>query len=56
MIKNPPANAGDRRDVDSIPGEGRSPAWQPTPVHVPGESHGQSNLVAIVHRLTQSWT
>ena len=41
MIKNPPANTGDIRDMDSIPGSGRSPggrAWQPTPVFLPGES------------------
>ena len=25
VVKNPPANAGDVRDVDSIPGLGRSP-------------------------------
>ena len=25
MVKNPPANAGDMGDVDSIPGSGRSP-------------------------------
>ena len=25
MVKNPPANAGDVRDVGSIPGIGRSP-------------------------------
>ena len=25
MVKNMPANAGDRRDVGSIPGSGRSP-------------------------------
>ena len=25
MVKNPPANAGYVRDVDSIPGSGRSP-------------------------------
>ena len=24
-VKNPPANAGDLRDTDSIPGSGRSP-------------------------------
>ena len=23
--------------------------WQPTPVYLPGESHGQRGLVAIVH-------
>ena len=26
VVKNPPANAGDVREVDSIPGLGRSPA------------------------------
>ena len=31
-------------------------AWQPTPVCLPGESHGQRSLWAIVHRVTQSWT
>ena len=25
VLKNPPANAGDTRDVGSIPGSGRSP-------------------------------
>ena len=25
MVKNPPANAGDMRDTDSIPGWGKSP-------------------------------
>ena len=25
MVKNPPDNAGDRTDADSIPGAGRSP-------------------------------
>ena len=25
VVKNPPANTGDARDVDSIPGLGRSP-------------------------------
>ena len=31
VVKNPPANAGDIRDADSIPGSGRSP----------GEGHGK---------------
>ena len=46
MIRNSPANAGDARDVDLIPGLGRSleKAWQPTPVFLPGESHGQRSL------------
>ena len=40
--KNPPANVGDIRDVG-----GKIPlmrAWQPTPVFLPGESHGQRTL------------
>ena len=48
VIKNPPANAGDIRDVGSIPGSGRSPGGghdNPTPVFLPGKSHGQRNLV-----------
>ena len=33
-------------DAASIPGLGRSPGvgWQPTPVFVPEESHGQRSL------------
>ena len=48
VVKNLPANAGDARDSGSIPGLGRSPwrrKWQPTPVFLPGESHGQGSLV-----------
>ena len=49
VVKNPPANAGDLTDMGLIPGLGRSPggerAWQPTPVFLPGESHGQRSLV-----------
>ena len=48
VVKNLPANAGDIRDAVSIPGLGRLP-WrrtqQPTPVFLPGESHGQRSLV-----------
>ena len=46
-VKNPAANAGDVRNAGSIPGSGRSPGggkWQPTPVFLPGESHGQRSL------------
>ena len=31
-------------------------AWQPTPVFLLGESHGQRSLAAVVHRATKSWT
>ena len=45
VIKNPSANAGDVRDANSI--SRKIPwrrAWQPTPVFLPGESHGQRSL------------
>ena len=29
---------------------------QPTPVFLPGESHGQRSLAATVHRVAKSWT
>ena len=47
MVKNLPANAEDIRDVGSIPGSGRSleGVRKPTPVFLPGESHGQRSLV-----------
>ena len=47
-VKNTPANSGDIRDLGLIPGWGRSPRgrkWQPTPLFLPGESHGQRRLV-----------
>ena len=49
MVKNPPANAGDVRDMGLIPGSGRFPwrrKWLPTSVFLPGEFHGQRNLVS----------
>ena len=58
MVKNPPANAGDVRDVGSTPGSGRSP----------GEGHGNPHQYsclenpmyrgawqALVHRVEKSW-
>ena len=48
MLKNPPVDAGDVRDAGSIPRSGKFPwkkKWQPTPVFLPGESHGQRSLV-----------
>ena len=49
MVKNPPANAGDIRYTGLISGKipRKIPlrrAWQPTPVFLPGESHGQRSL------------
>ena len=58
MVKNPPANTGDVRDVSSIPGLGRSP----------GEGHGnpleysclenpmdRRGWWATVHGVTKTW-
>ena len=44
VVKNPPASAGEVRDLDLIPWRR---AWQPTPVSLPGESHGQRSLVGF---------
>ena len=43
VVKYLPASAGDARDMGSVPGLGRSPRrkWQPTPIFLPGKSHGQ---------------
>ena len=48
VVKNLSASAGDLRDVGPIPVLGMIPwrrAWQPTPVFLPGESHGQRSLM-----------
>ena len=47
VVRNLLASAGDDRDVNSVPGLGKSPwkqVWQPTPVFLPGKSHGQRSL------------
>ena len=47
VVKNPPANAGEARDMDLIPESGRflwKRKWQPHPVFLPGKSHGQRSL------------
>ena len=62
VVKNLPANAGDIRDADSIPRENQHRkiswrrAWQPTPVFLPGEFHGQQACQATVHRVAKNWT
>ena len=49
MVKNPPANAGDTRDMGlisglgSFPGEGNGSP--PTPVFLPGKSQGRRSPV-----------
>ena len=47
VVKNPPANAGEIRDMGSTPGLGRFPGegnGNSTPVFLPGKFHGQRNL------------
>ena len=46
MVKNPPASAGDKRDMGSIlgPEDPWRRAWQPSPVFLPGQFHGQRSL------------
>ena len=59
VVKNVSANAGDIRDVGSVPELGRSPwrrAWQPTLVCLPGESRGQRRWRATVHGVAKSQT
>ena len=56
-VKNSPADARDIIDAGSITGWGRSPGGghrQPTPVFLPGESHGQRIWRATVHKVPKS--
>jgi len=59
-VKNLPANAGDTRGRGFSPWVGKiswGRAWQPTPVLLSAESHGQRNLTGYtVHGVTKSWT
>ena len=46
MVKNLPANAGDKGDGGSIPGWGRSPGGgHGNPLQYSGKCHGQRSLV-----------
>ena len=44
VAKNLPAKAGDAEEEGSIPGS-EDPLERPTPVFLPGESHGEWSLV-----------
>ena len=44
MVKNPPANAGDARNVGSIPGEEDPLGEEMAPVFLPGKFHEQRSL------------
>ena len=46
VVRKPPANAENIRDVGLLPGSRRfsEEAWQPTSASLPGESYGQRSL------------
>ena len=53
VVKNPPASAGDVRDVALVPWVGKIPwrrKWQSSPVFLPGKSHGQRSLAGYSPR------
>ena len=58
-VENLPANAGDARDVGSIPGLGRSAGGEHgNPFQYPylGNSMNRGDWRASVHRVANSWT
>ena len=59
MVKNPLANAGDRRDVGLIPGLGRSPGGghgNPLQYSCLENPMDRGAWRATVHGVAQSWT
>ena len=60
VVKSPPAKARDLKRCRFKPWVGKIPgrrAQQPTPVFLPGESHGQRSVVGYtVHSVTESDT
>ena len=59
VVKNPPANAGDLRDSDSIPGLGRSPGEEhdnPLQYSCLENSMDREAWWAMVHGVTKSQT
>ena len=56
VVKNLPANAGDERDADLIPGLGRFPGEgnNTIPLLLPGKFHGQRRATFMGSQ--KSWT
>ena len=58
VVKNPPANAGDKRDMGWIPGSGRSPGGiNGNPLHYSCLENPMDRGAwrATVHRVAKSW-
>ena len=57
MVKNPPDNAGDLKRHAFDPWVGRYPGGGRAThsIFLPGESHGQRSLAAMVLRVTKTW-
>ena len=59
VVKNPPANAGDTRDVGSVPGSGRSPGEgndNPLQYSCLEKSMDRGAWWATVHVGVKNWT
>jgi len=59
VVKNPPSNAGDVRDMGSIPGSGRSPGaghGNPLQYSCPEKPMGRAAWWAMVCGVEKSWT
>ena len=60
VVKNPPANARDTRDMGLVPWVGRISwrrKWEPAPVFFPGKkSMDRGALWATVHRVAKNHT
>ena len=59
VVKNLPASAGDMRDMDSIPGLGRSPGegnGNPLQYSYLENPMDRGSWQATVHGVTKSWT
>ena len=54
VVKKLPANARDIRDASSIPDPWRRKR-QLTLIFLPGETHGQRNLVGYDTRMVREW-
>ena len=59
MVKNPPANTGDKRDIGFIPGLGRCPGGghgNPLQYFCLENPKDKGDWQATLYRVTKSWT